>query len=119
MRTRIPGGTIPPNVDVDLEFAQAQAIQDPIGGPPLEVSSHLVPDAMALYMLSTCIIGATRQLESHEAATRSHEAVLEQVRKAQERAIFWSRAVVIGCAVLGVLSSVSFAFYMWGVLHGH
>ena len=87
-------------------------IHDPTGGPPLSVSNRVVPDAMALYLLSTCIIEATRALESHEAVVKAHET-------ATNRAARWSRAVVIACAVLGAASFGNLGFYMWGLLHGH
>ena len=122
MRIRIPPGTIPPNAGVDIDLSQVpiQVLQDQVaGGPPIEVSSQVIPDAMALYMLSTCIIDCTRALESHEAATRSHEAHLEQVRDANERAAWWSRAVVVACVFLAVVSLGNFGVYVWGWLHGH
>ena len=104
---------------VGQEQVERAVLQDPIGGPPLEVSSEVVPDAKALYLLSTCIIECTRQLASHEAATRSHDAVVEQACKAQERATFWSRSVFITCTCLAVVGAVNFAIAMWGALHGH
>ena len=87
-------------------------VQDSIGGPPLYVSNRVLPDAMALYMLSTAISDCTRALESHEAVVKAHET-------ATNRAARWSRAVVIACAVLGAASFGNLGFYLWGALHGH
>jgi len=94
-------------------------VPDPIGGPPLYVSNRVLPDAMALYMLSTAISDCTRALESHEAEIQKARETHLEVEAAYKRAAFWSREVVIACAVLAAVSFGNFVTYMWGLLHGH
>jgi hypothetical protein len=71
MRTRIPPGgsfSIPPGGQVTLEISPVGTYQDPQGGPPIEVSNEVLPDAMAVYFLGTAIVECTRTRSS---ATRS------------------------------------------------
>ena len=126
------GIRVPPGGHVTLEISQdgkmravvqeqveRAGLQDPIGGPPIEVSSHLMPDAMALYLLSTSIIDCTRQLASHEAEIQKARETHLEVEAAYKRAAFWSRAVFISCTCLAVVGAVNFAIAIWGALHGH
>ena len=94
-------------------------VPDPIGGPPLYVSNRVLPDAMALYMLSTAISDCTRALESHEAEIQKARETHLGFEAAYKRAAFWSRAVFISCTCLAVVGAVNFAIAIWGALHGH
>ena len=111
------GIRIPPGGHVTLEITPEtmQVIQDPIGGPPIEVSHHVMPDAM----LSISIIECTRALESHEAEIQKTRETHLRVEAAYNRTAWWSKAVVIGCGVLVAVSLGNFVTYMWGLLHGH
>jgi hypothetical protein len=56
-RFRLPGGT--------LDIESRAVMEDPQGGPPIEVSSRLQPDPMALYFLGSAIVNATRAIERY------------------------------------------------------
>lgn len=125
---------IPPGGTVTLEISEEGArivpetggvdvhrggfIQDPIGGPPLYVSSHLRPDAMALYMLSTAIIDCTRALASHEAVVEKAQETQLRVEAAYKRAALWSKAVVAICGFLTLAGGGNVVLAMWARWHG-
>jgi hypothetical protein len=115
MRTRLPPGggfSIPPGGRVMIEISQGGVIQDRQGGPPLEVSSEVLPDAMAVYFLGTAIIDATRQMERHTQALERYEAVTR-------RATRWQKIYLVGVVALLVVSLVNLGFYLWGTLLFH
>jgi hypothetical protein len=106
---REPGG---------VEYPRSAGFQDPLGGPPFYVSNRVVPDALALYMLSTAIIDCSRALESHEAeikAAHETQAKLEAAYRRQSRA---SIGVMIVCGLLFLASTASLTMSMWGHFHG-
>ena|ERR1700751_1160468 len=112
--TRIPPGgsiRIPPGGQVTLEICQGATIQDPEGGPPLEVSSQVLPDAMAVYFLGITIIECTRAMERHTQALEHHEVIIK-------RAARWQKIFLIAIASLLAVSVGNLAVYLWGTLHG-
>jgi hypothetical protein len=109
MRTRIgPGGsfTIPPGGRVTLELSQAGVIQDPEGGPPIEVSSEVLPDAMAVYFLGTTIMECTRAMERHGEALERHGTLTR-------RATRWQKIWIVAAIALLVVSLVNLGFHLW------
>src|SRR6516225_7533572 len=127
------GIRLPPGGHVTLEISQdgmrvvqqeqvqthTQTYTDPLGGPPLEVSSHLMPDAMALYLLSTSLIECARALESHEAVVQRAMDTNKQVAAASDRSAWWSKGVIIACGVLAAISFGNFGFSLWDLWRGH
>ena len=115
------GIRIPPGGHVTLEITPEtmQVIQDPIGGPPIEVSHHVMPDAMALYLLSTSLIECARALESHEAVVQRAMDANKQLVAASDRSAWWSRGVIIACGVLAAISFGNFGFSLWDLWRGH
>jgi hypothetical protein len=111
MITRGGGIRIPPGGQVTLEISQASVIQDPAGGPPLEVSSQVLPDAMAAYFLGTAIVECTRTMESHTQALERYEVV-------SKRATRWQKIFSIVLFVLLAVSTGNLAFWLWGHFHG-
>lgn len=105
---REPGGVDP----------RSGFIQDSIGGPQLYVSSRVVPDAMALYMLSTALIECSRALESHEAELKAGHETQAKLEASYRRQARISIVLLIVCGLLFLVSMGSFATYLWGHFHG-
>jgi hypothetical protein len=113
--TRIPPGgsiRIPPGGHVTLEISQGGVYQDRAGGPALEVSSQVLPDAMAVYLLATTIIECTRGMERHTQALERYEVVTKRHAR-------WHKILGIATASLLAVSLGNLAFYLWGVWHFH
>jgi hypothetical protein len=100
-------------------------MQDPIGGPPLVVSNQLKPDPMAIYLLATTIVEATRALDEHtQAVNRNREAAdraaatQEELLKRQERRDRLWRPIAFGIATIGLLVMLA-DLVLWVVTHVH
>jgi hypothetical protein len=116
MRTRGGRFSIPPGGRVRLELSRV--IQDPQGGPPLDVSSEVLPDALAVYFLGTTIAECTRGMERHTEALEHQSQLLERYEVVTRRATRWQKIFLVGLAALLAASLGNLGFYLWHGLHG-
>lgn len=73
-----PGG----RVHVNLEPPAQEIFRDPAGGPPIEVSAWVQPDALAIYVLAAALMDATRAIDDQrQAAERAVEAYTRMKNK--------------------------------------
>jgi hypothetical protein len=101
----------------------ATTLQDPLGGPALVVSDKLKPDPMAIYLLGTAIIEATRALDEHtqaidrnrEAADRSAAAQEASLKRLERRDRLW-RPIAFGIATIGLLVMLA-DLTLWVMTH--
>jgi hypothetical protein len=129
-----PGGAVTLELTVDDdgnvietrtlgEPVHTARVQDPAGGPPMVVSSKLKPDPMAIYLLATTIIEATRALDEHTQATErnrqaaaaaaeAHQSLLKRQRR-------WQQIMTPIILLLAVLSLVALLIPLVGWIGQH
>jgi hypothetical protein len=110
---------------VGHEIGAHATMQDPVGGPPLVVSDKLKPDPMAIYLLGTAIVDATRALDEHTQAVKQHREAADRAAAAQEALLkrqerrdrIW-RPIAFGIATIGLLVMLA-DLVLWVVTHIH
>jgi hypothetical protein len=88
------GFRIPPGGQLTVEIESAAVLQDPGGGPPIEVSSRLLPDPLAIYFHALAVVAATR---------------------AVQRLARWQKITGIAFCVLMVSGALNLAWAIWAI----
>lgn len=89
------------------QIGDTATMHDPVGGPPLLVSSRLRPDPMAMYLLATAIIDATRALDQHTEAVERHDKLWRVFRL----------AVLVISALSTTVLLLDLARFLWWHVH--
>jgi hypothetical protein len=102
---------IAPGLEVEVDddttvTAVGAVIRDPLGGYPLNVSSRLQPDPMAIYLLAIAILEATRVITQHKEEIARHRAAVE-------RAAHWQRRVARLLQAMLVASAATFVMLLF------